>query len=156
MKYRPKLDPKVDMAGATPETLARALPRNRDRARDGNRTTATKAHARRFVAPGMPALDLPDRPDDTRGQAGRVAAVDPVEGYAVPFLEAMRGEDVEQAGSGLPFRPRLVGGVDLAAELGLGPAEGEAGDAETARDLLEVGRRAGVGCSHAAIMADLA
>ena len=25
MKYRPKLDPKVDLAGATPETLARAL-----------------------------------------------------------------------------------------------------------------------------------
>jgi len=25
MPYRPKLDPKVDLAGATPETLARAL-----------------------------------------------------------------------------------------------------------------------------------
>ena len=25
MKYRPKLDPKVDLVGATPETLARAL-----------------------------------------------------------------------------------------------------------------------------------
>ena len=25
MKYRPKLDPKVDLAGATPETLAKAL-----------------------------------------------------------------------------------------------------------------------------------
>ena len=25
MKYRSKLDPKVDLAGATPETLARAL-----------------------------------------------------------------------------------------------------------------------------------
>ena len=25
MKYRPKLDPKVDLKGATPETLARAL-----------------------------------------------------------------------------------------------------------------------------------
>ena len=25
MKYRPKLDPEVDLAGATPETLARAL-----------------------------------------------------------------------------------------------------------------------------------
>jgi len=28
-KYRPKLDPKVDLKGATPETLARALLRNR-------------------------------------------------------------------------------------------------------------------------------
>ena len=25
MKYRPKLDPKVDLVGATPETLAKAL-----------------------------------------------------------------------------------------------------------------------------------
>ena len=25
MTYRPKLDPKVDLAGATPETLAKAL-----------------------------------------------------------------------------------------------------------------------------------
>ena len=25
MKYRPKLDPKVDLKGATPETLAKAL-----------------------------------------------------------------------------------------------------------------------------------
>ena len=25
MRYRPKLDPKVDLKGATPETLARAL-----------------------------------------------------------------------------------------------------------------------------------
>ena len=33
MKYRPKLDPKVDLAGATPETLARALLRNRLRPR---------------------------------------------------------------------------------------------------------------------------
>ena len=35
MKYRPKLDPKVDLAGATPETLAAALLRNplRPRAR---------------------------------------------------------------------------------------------------------------------------
>ena len=30
MKYRPKLDPKVDLAGATPVTLARALLRNRN------------------------------------------------------------------------------------------------------------------------------
>ena len=30
MKYRPKLDPKVDLKGATPETLARALLRNRN------------------------------------------------------------------------------------------------------------------------------
>jgi len=29
MKYRAKLDPKVDLAGATPETLARALLRPR-------------------------------------------------------------------------------------------------------------------------------
>lgn len=29
MPYRPKLDPKVDLKGATPETLARALLRNR-------------------------------------------------------------------------------------------------------------------------------
>ena len=28
MSYRPKLDPKVDLAGTTPETLARALLRN--------------------------------------------------------------------------------------------------------------------------------
>lgn len=35
MKYRPKLDPKVDLAGATPETLAAALLRSplRPRAR---------------------------------------------------------------------------------------------------------------------------
>lgn len=58
----------------------------------------------------------------------------------MPLLEANRGEDVEQASSGLPFRPRLVGGVDLAAELELGLAESEAGDAETARDVLEIGR----------------
>ena len=30
MKYRPKLDPKVDLKGATPEKLARALLRNRN------------------------------------------------------------------------------------------------------------------------------
>lgn len=29
MKYRRKLDPKIDLAGATPETLARALLRPR-------------------------------------------------------------------------------------------------------------------------------
>lgn len=29
MKYRPKLDPKVDLKGATPETLARALLRRK-------------------------------------------------------------------------------------------------------------------------------
>ena len=30
MKYRPKLDPQVDLAGAIPETLVRALLRNRN------------------------------------------------------------------------------------------------------------------------------
>ena len=30
MKYRPKLNPKVDLKGATPEKLARALLRNRN------------------------------------------------------------------------------------------------------------------------------
>ena len=38
MKYRPKLDPKVDLAGATPETLARALLRNRLRPRGKRKT----------------------------------------------------------------------------------------------------------------------
>lgn len=37
MKYRPKLDPKVDLAGATPETLARALLRNPLRPRAGRK-----------------------------------------------------------------------------------------------------------------------
>lgn len=31
MKYRPKLDPKVDLKGATPESLARALLRGKNR-----------------------------------------------------------------------------------------------------------------------------
>ena len=30
MKYRPKLDPQVELAGAIPETLVRALLRNRN------------------------------------------------------------------------------------------------------------------------------
>ena len=37
MPYRPKLDPKVDLAGATPEKLARALLRNRNLRPDGKR-----------------------------------------------------------------------------------------------------------------------
>lgn len=37
MKYRPKLDPKVDLKGATPEALARAL----FRPSVGRRTTTT-------------------------------------------------------------------------------------------------------------------
>ncbi len=37
MPYRPKLDPKVDLAGATPETLARALFRRTEPLRPGAR-----------------------------------------------------------------------------------------------------------------------
>ena len=37
MPYRPKLDPKVDLAGATPETLARALFRRTEPLRPGTR-----------------------------------------------------------------------------------------------------------------------
>lgn len=37
MPYRPKLDPKVDLAGATPETLARALFRRVEPLRPGTR-----------------------------------------------------------------------------------------------------------------------
>ena len=37
MPYRPKLDPKVDLAGATPETLARALFRRVEPLRPGSR-----------------------------------------------------------------------------------------------------------------------
>ena len=37
MKYRPKLDPKVDLAGATPETLAKALFRRTEPLRPGTR-----------------------------------------------------------------------------------------------------------------------
>ena len=41
MKYRPKLDPKVDLKGATPETLARALLRNRLRLKREREIAAT-------------------------------------------------------------------------------------------------------------------
>ena len=37
MQYRPKLDPKRDLAGATPETLARALFRRIEPLRPGTR-----------------------------------------------------------------------------------------------------------------------
>ena len=37
MTYRPKLDPKVDLVGATPETLARALFRRTEPLRPGTR-----------------------------------------------------------------------------------------------------------------------
>ena len=37
MTYRPKLDPKVDLAGATPETLAKALFRRTEPLRPGTR-----------------------------------------------------------------------------------------------------------------------
>ena len=37
MPYRPKLDPKVDLAGATPEKLARALFRRTEPLRPGTR-----------------------------------------------------------------------------------------------------------------------
>ena len=37
MTYRPKLDPKVDLAGATPETLAKALFRRAETLRTGTR-----------------------------------------------------------------------------------------------------------------------
>ena len=53
MPYRPKLDPKVDLAGATPETLARALfrrveplrPRTRGKAVAGNEITVEEVAA---------------------------------------------------------------------------------------------------------------
>ena len=37
MTYRPKLDPKVDLIGATPETLARALFQRTEPLRPGTR-----------------------------------------------------------------------------------------------------------------------
>ena len=40
MAYRPKLDPKVDLAGATPETLAKALFRRTEPLRPGTRRQA--------------------------------------------------------------------------------------------------------------------
>ena len=40
MKYRPKLDPKVDLVGATPETLARALFRRVEPLRPASRGKA--------------------------------------------------------------------------------------------------------------------
>ena len=62
MPYRPKLDPKVDLAGATPETLARALfrrveplrPRTRGKAVAGNEVAAEKV-ADRQAEPPCPA-----------------------------------------------------------------------------------------------------
>ena len=41
MKYRPKLDLKVDLKGATPEKLARALLRNRLRPKRAREIAAT-------------------------------------------------------------------------------------------------------------------
>ena len=47
MKYRPKLDPKVDLKGATPEKLARALfrplsPHPRRQSSDGDDRSTSK------------------------------------------------------------------------------------------------------------------
>ena len=55
MKYRPKLDPKVDLAGATPETLARALFRRVVPLRPGTRR---KPVVRDEVAVEKVAADL--------------------------------------------------------------------------------------------------
>lgn len=54
MKYRPKLDPKVDLAGATPETLARALLRNPLRPRAGRKPVGADQ-----FAPEQPPADEP-------------------------------------------------------------------------------------------------
>lgn len=56
MKYRPKLDPKVDLAGATPETLARALFRRVVPLRPGTRR---KPVVRDQVAVGETPADQP-------------------------------------------------------------------------------------------------
>ena len=64
MKYRPKLNPKVDLAGATPETLARALFRRVEPLRPGARRkpvvgdqVAVEKAAADETGDGIPHLD---------------------------------------------------------------------------------------------------
>ena len=56
MKYRPKLNPDVDLKGATPETLARALMRPTHPSRSG---TAGKSVVGDQVRVAKPAADHP-------------------------------------------------------------------------------------------------
>ena len=57
MTYRPKLDPKVDLAGATPETLAKALFRRTEPLRPGTRRKAVVGDQ---VTVGEPPADEAD------------------------------------------------------------------------------------------------
>ena len=61
MTYRPKLDPKVDLAGATPEKLARALFRRVEplRPRAGRKPVAGDEVAVEEVAPDKPGHRVP-------------------------------------------------------------------------------------------------
>ena len=61
MKYMPKLDPKVDLVGATPETLARALFRRTEPLRPGTRRKPVVRDevAVEKVAPDQPGDGVP-------------------------------------------------------------------------------------------------
>ena len=65
MKYMPKLDPKVDLVGATPETLARALFRRVEPLRP--------ARVRKPVACDEVAVEkvAPDEPGDGIAHLGK-------------------------------------------------------------------------------------
>ena len=54
MTYRPKLDPKVDLVGATPETLAAALLRNPLRPRAGRKPVVGDQVAVKEIATDEP------------------------------------------------------------------------------------------------------
>ena len=61
MPYRPKLDPKVDLAGATPETLAKALFRRVEplRPRPGRKPVVSDEVAVKKVAFDKPRNSVP-------------------------------------------------------------------------------------------------
>ena len=61
MTYRPKLDPKVDLAGATPETLAKALFRRTEPLRSGTRrkTVVRDEVTVEKIAPDKPGHRVP-------------------------------------------------------------------------------------------------
>ena len=60
MKYRSKLDPKVDLVGATPETLARALLKKSDLGpRPGGKAVVGDEVAVKKVASDKPGHSVP-------------------------------------------------------------------------------------------------